>query len=139
MSGRVKVAFGCHLLVILGIGIIGLIYLFRTEFMPYHAVAVGHSWKEVDSAFQILLLALIRAFGQFFYGCCYGYYSFCTIQTRHSMGTLVYSCNWLRILRACSHCDSICYAKHACHTAMEIYSNEHGCSAYWVNIVSRIR
>lgn len=63
MSGRVKVAFGCHLLVILGIGIIGLIYLFRTEFMPYHAVAVGHSWKEVDSAFQILLLALIRAFG----------------------------------------------------------------------------
>ena len=63
MSTRMKVAFSFHLLVLLGIGIIGLIYIFRTEFMPYHAIAVGHSWKEVDSAFQILLLALIKVFG----------------------------------------------------------------------------
>ena len=63
MSKRMKIAFCCHLLAILGLTIMGLIYLFRTEFMPYHAVAVGRSWVEVDSAFQILLLALIRAFG----------------------------------------------------------------------------
>ena len=63
MSKRMKIAFCCHLLAILGLTIMGLIYPFRTEFMPYHAVAVGRSWVEVDSAFQILLLALIRAFG----------------------------------------------------------------------------
>ena len=63
MSKRMKISFCCHLLAILGSTIVGLIYLFRTEFMPYHAVAVGRNWAEVDPAFQILLLALIRAFG----------------------------------------------------------------------------
>ena len=63
MSKRMKIAFCCHLLAILGLAMIGLVYLFRSEFMPYHAVAVGRNWAEVDSAFQILLLALIRAFG----------------------------------------------------------------------------
>ena len=63
MSKRMKIAFCCHLLAILGLAVIGLIYIFRSEFMPYHAVAVGRNWAEVDSAFQILLLALIRALG----------------------------------------------------------------------------
>ena len=63
MSKRMKIAFCCHLLAILGLAMIGLVYLFRSEFMPYHAVAVGRNWAEVDSAFQILLLALIRVFG----------------------------------------------------------------------------
>ena len=63
MSKKMKISFCCHLLAILGSTIVGLIYLFRTEFMPYHAVAVGHNWAEVDTAFQTLLLALIRAFG----------------------------------------------------------------------------
>ncbi len=63
MSKRMKLAFSCHLLAILGFTMIGLIYLFRSEFMPYHAVAVGRSWAEVESPFQILILALIRAFG----------------------------------------------------------------------------
>ena len=40
-----------------------LIYLFRLQFMPYHAIAVGKTWAEVDPAYQILLLALIRALG----------------------------------------------------------------------------
>ena len=62
MSKRMKVAFCCHLLVVLYLTL-GLIYLFRSEFMPYHAVAVGRSWSEVDSEIQILLLALIRALG----------------------------------------------------------------------------
>jgi hypothetical protein len=44
MNKRMKIAFSCHLLAILGLAIIGLIYLFRTEFMPYHAVAVGRNW-----------------------------------------------------------------------------------------------
>jgi hypothetical protein len=63
MSIRMKVGFWCHLLAMLLIGIAGLIYLFRSQFMPYHAIAVGKTWAEVDSAFQILLLALIRVVG----------------------------------------------------------------------------
>ena len=38
-------------------------YLFRGEFMPYHAVAVGMEWEEVDPAFQVLILALMRVSG----------------------------------------------------------------------------
>jgi hypothetical protein len=45
------------------LGIIGLVYLFRSQFMPCHAIAVGKTWTEIDPAFQILLLALIRVVG----------------------------------------------------------------------------
>jgi len=63
MSIRMKAAFWCYLLALLPIGIFGMIYLFRSQFMPYHAIAVGKTWAEVDPAFQILLLALIRVVG----------------------------------------------------------------------------
>ncbi len=63
MSTRMKAGFWCHLLAMLMIGIAGLVYLFRSQFMPYHAIAVGRTWGEVDTAFQILLLALIRVVG----------------------------------------------------------------------------
>ncbi len=63
MSIRMKVGFWCHLLAMLLLGIIGLVYLFRSQFMPYHAIAVGKTWTEIDPAFQILLLALIRVVG----------------------------------------------------------------------------
>ena len=63
MSIRMKTAFWCHLLALLPIGIFGMIYLFRSQFMPYHAIAVGKTWAEVDPSFQILLLALIRVLG----------------------------------------------------------------------------
>ena len=58
-----KIAFGCHLLALLSIAAVGVFYLIRTEFMPYHAIAVGKTWNQVGPAFQILLLALIRAAG----------------------------------------------------------------------------
>ncbi len=63
MSIRMKTAFWCYLLVLLSLGIFGIIYLSRSQFMPYHAIAVGKTWAEVDPSFQILLLALIRAIG----------------------------------------------------------------------------
>ena len=63
MSIRMKTAFWCYLLALLPIGIFGMIYLFRSQFMPYHAIAVGKTWAEVDPSFQILLLALIRVLG----------------------------------------------------------------------------
>ena len=41
----------------------GFLYLLRTEFMPYHAIAVGKSWEQIEPSFQILLLAFIRLAG----------------------------------------------------------------------------
>jgi len=63
MSIRMKLGFRCHLLAIFLLGIFGLFYLFRTQFMPHHAIAVSKTWAEIDPAFQILLLALMRFIG----------------------------------------------------------------------------
>ena len=63
MNWKLKVAFSCHLLALILLFAFGLIYLLRSEFMPYHAVAVGKSWTEVDPAFQILILALMKVTG----------------------------------------------------------------------------
>ena len=63
MSKRLKVAFWCHLIALLLIASIGVIYLFRAEFMPYHAVALGRDWAGLDRALQVLLLALMKAVG----------------------------------------------------------------------------
>jgi hypothetical protein len=38
-------------------------YLFRPDFMPYHAVAVGMPWADVPAEFQILIIALMRVSG----------------------------------------------------------------------------
>ncbi len=43
--------------------VFGAVYLLRPEFMPYHAEAVGQSWAEVEPAFKILILALMRVVG----------------------------------------------------------------------------
>lgn len=58
-----KIAFGCYLLVFLGLGILGLVYLFRSEFLPYHAEAVAREWEDVEQPFQVLILALMRVVG----------------------------------------------------------------------------
>jgi hypothetical protein len=43
--------------------VFAFMYLFRRGFMPYHAVAVGKTWEELDPAFRILTLALMRVSG----------------------------------------------------------------------------
>ena len=45
-------------LILLGMG---LIYLFKNSFMPYHSDAISLEWNEVDSSNQFLILALMRA------------------------------------------------------------------------------
>lgn len=40
---------------------IGLIYLFKNSFMPYHSEAISLEWNEVGSSTQFLILALMRA------------------------------------------------------------------------------
>jgi len=43
--------------------VLGSIYLFRPTFMPYHAVALGKEWAEVDAATQALIKALMEVAG----------------------------------------------------------------------------
>jgi hypothetical protein len=51
-------------------GIIGLgaAYLLRSEFLPYHAQAMGVEWAQVPGNTRVLLLALIHLFGAFALG-----------------------------------------------------------------------
>ncbi|MGB2153639.1 MAG: hypothetical protein ACPHVX_06770 [Flavobacteriaceae bacterium] len=41
--------------------IMGLIYLFKNSFMPYHRDAVSMQWSELSMGTQFLILALMRA------------------------------------------------------------------------------
>ena len=40
--------------------VLGVIYLLRDSFMPYHAAALGKAWGELDPATQALLKALME-------------------------------------------------------------------------------
>ncbi len=66
MATNMKVSFVCHLLATLLLIAFGLVYTLRSEFMPYHSVAVGMQWAEVGPAFQVLILALMRVVGSSF-------------------------------------------------------------------------
>jgi hypothetical protein len=58
-----KVAFGCYLTAIAGLGAWGVVYLLRGDFMPYHVVAVGTPWSEVPHPYQVLVLTLYKLTG----------------------------------------------------------------------------
>jgi hypothetical protein len=63
MNLKMKIAFTCHLLTVITLFVFGLIYFFRVEFMPYHAVAVGAQWSELAPEFQVLFLGLMKVVG----------------------------------------------------------------------------
>ena len=63
MSIRMKASFWSYLIASLLVATFGSIYLIRSQFMPYHADAVGMAWEEVPQAFQILILALMKTLG----------------------------------------------------------------------------
>ena len=63
MTRLQKWAMLCHSIAMLLLAGFGVIYLFKTEFMPYHAIAVGRSWAEIDAGLQLLLLALMKVAG----------------------------------------------------------------------------
>jgi hypothetical protein len=56
-------AFACYALFSLCAIAMGIAYLSRSRFMPYHEEALGRPWQELDPRLQALLLALMRAAG----------------------------------------------------------------------------
>jgi hypothetical protein len=63
VSTRNKIAFWCYVVALVGPGVFGVMFLLRSDFMPYHADAVGMPWSEVSAPFQILIMALLKLAG----------------------------------------------------------------------------
>ena len=57
------ISFCCYFLVGLVALILGIIYMTRSKFMPYHAKAIGKEWEETESNIRLLILALMRVSG----------------------------------------------------------------------------
>ena len=63
MSVALRVSIGLYCLVGLLFILGGLNYVLRSEFMPYHAVALNTSWMQVPGAYQALIRALMIGMG----------------------------------------------------------------------------
>ena len=59
-SRRCRVAAWIYAGIAIPSFVLGAIYLFRPTFMPYHAVALGTDWAELDAATQVLIKALME-------------------------------------------------------------------------------
>ncbi len=67
MSTTSLISFISYSLVALILIFLGLIYLIKNQFMPYHSEAIGLSWSESEPNLQVLILALMRAVGGGFF------------------------------------------------------------------------
>ena len=59
-GGRHRIAAFLYVTTAFASLVLGAIYLLRDSFMPYHAVALGKTWGELDPATQTLLKALME-------------------------------------------------------------------------------
>ena len=57
------IAMACYLVAAGLSALFGVVYLTRSEFMPYHSKAIGQEWDELTTNLQTLLLALMRVCG----------------------------------------------------------------------------
>jgi hypothetical protein len=63
VNTKTTIALLCYLVALAGPLIFGVMFLARSEFMPYHADAVGMRWPEVPRPFQTLIMALLKLAG----------------------------------------------------------------------------
>ena len=63
MSNAMIAAFVCYALVVLLTFTFAMIYLTRSQFMPYHREAIGKPWVELEPAVRTIIFALMRAGG----------------------------------------------------------------------------
>jgi hypothetical protein len=57
------VAFVCYALAAIVSMAFGIMYLVRSQFMPYHQEAIGKDWQDLGKHLQALLLGLMRMVG----------------------------------------------------------------------------
>jgi len=63
VNTRTKVAFVLFLLAYLVSAVFGLMYATRSQFMPYHAMAIDTEWSALPASYQVLFLALLKVGG----------------------------------------------------------------------------
>jgi hypothetical protein len=63
MKRRHKIGFGIYLLNTITAIAGGFVYFFSQQMMPYHAQVIGKNWAELDRGIQVIILALMEAFG----------------------------------------------------------------------------
>ncbi|MGO9212348.1 MAG: hypothetical protein ACLP9S_00460 [Syntrophales bacterium] len=63
MTTTMTISFGCYFLAILIMAATAATYLFRSEFMPFHSVAIGMPWSEVSYPFRVLMVASMKVIG----------------------------------------------------------------------------
>lgn len=63
MNALSLAAFASYAVAIILSMVFGIIYLIRSQFMPYHQEAIGKSWQQLDQRLQALLLGLMRTTG----------------------------------------------------------------------------
>ena len=52
-----------YALAFLIIATFSVVYLKRSDFLPYHSIAIARTWNKVDSRMQLLIMALIKVTG----------------------------------------------------------------------------
>lgn len=63
MTNMIAVSGVCYGVAALFLVVFGVIYMVRSQFMPYHRQAAGIDWHMLDARLQMLLLALMRVAG----------------------------------------------------------------------------
>ncbi len=63
MNVKQKLAFLCYLLNALACFLLGLAFVFGTEFFPFHSDVIQTSWSDVDASAQTLYLGMMRTEG----------------------------------------------------------------------------
>ncbi len=58
-----KTALAIFIFVGLSLLALGVVYLSRAEFMPYHSEAIQTAWSDLNSNYQGLILGGLKAFG----------------------------------------------------------------------------
>lgn len=63
MNTRLTIAYHCHSTGSAILALMGLVYLARKKFMPYHAVALDRTWEDLDVPSRIIFIASMRIIG----------------------------------------------------------------------------
>lgn len=69
MNIKLKIALLFYAINVLGMLVIGCIYIFSNEFMPYHSDVIQTSWVDVGANEKILYLGMMRTEGAGFLAC----------------------------------------------------------------------
>lgn len=63
MNTMLAIAYRCHFTGSVILALMGLTYLLRKKFMPYHAVALDQRWEDLDVPSRTLIITSMRIIG----------------------------------------------------------------------------